>query len=347
MSRLLIVIVSGIYIAIILPKSILVVLFCILICFVLIYRMLNKFLIKNDNRLTKSIKAIEEISKKYDSNYEFMYYIKNQFRLGELFERRYNQYANSRGLNALGSLLPRYVLELFVVSLFILSTLNFLDFGDEMMKNFAEILVLGYRINPHVQILVKNFATMNSSISISDKFLGDNFEKINEKYSSANIKLKHIKSKVIILTGDSGAGKTTMVRHYANYISRKKIRIAFIPVNADIPLTSESMEFIKNTEFKKYLNYLKIDEEKLFLNHALSNGERQRVLLAIALQQEVDIIILDETLSALDEINNRLLLEILSKNQKVKKIIFIGHNMPSDIICEYFEDVDEIEVRRE
>ncbi len=57
----------------------------------------------------------------------------------------------------------------------------------------------------------------------------------------------------------------------------------------------------------------------------LSGGEKQRILLARALVKKSDIYIFDESLSAIDIKNERLILKNIFKRLKNKTIIVISH----------------------
>ncbi len=86
-------------------------------------------------------------------------------------------------------------------------------------------------------------------------------------------------------------------------------------------------EAIKKASF--LLNEVGLKDTQRILKsyaHELSGGQMQRVMIAIALLQDTNIIIADEPTSSLDTINQKQILEIF-KNFKEKTIIFVSHDL--------------------
>lgn len=61
--------------------------------------------------------------------------------------------------------------------------------------------------------------------------------------------------------------------------------------------------------------------------NALSDGERQMVMLGRALVQDTDIIVLDEPTAFLDVVNKQRILELLAHLSKSKLILFSSHQV--------------------
>ncbi|MDR1614883.1 MAG: ABC transporter ATP-binding protein [Campylobacteraceae bacterium] len=182
---------------------------------------------------------------------------------------------------------------------------------------------------------------------------------LSKKFSSAyvlkDINLSLKKDESVIILGQNGAGKTTLVRSILGeqIPSSGSVRIAGID-----PL-KEREEALKHIGFvpqlpppiklivKDLIRYaalssgvhedkiLNICEEleldvkghlkKLFLK--LSGGMKQKLLIAIALAKEPDILIFDEPTANLDIKGRESFYTLLQPLQKRRLLIFISHRM--------------------
>ena len=117
------------------------------------------------------------------------------------------------------------------------------------------------------------------------------------------------KERILQIKGPSGSGKTSLGLKIANHYSSLGYSIAFIESNPHLPFGSVSEICQLNEGFDKYLDKLGLDVDIDLDITYLSNGERQRLFIALALNKDHDLIILDEGLSALDQesINSCLL----------------------------------------
>ena len=95
------------------------------------------------------------------------------------------------------------------------------------------------------------------------------------------------------------------------------------------------------------LNFIKKDlknsfQSKLGLDGAkVSGGQKQRLIIARALYQDPEILILDESTSALDNINAAKIINNIRKKYKTVTIIFITHRIRSLKNCDnilFFQD---------
>ena len=167
------------------------------------------------------------------------------------------------------------------------------------------------------------------------------------------------------ILGPNGAGKSTLlksingilkVQHGEIFISQKLItdyeekelarQIAFIPQEMNMQFDYTVYEFILMARYpwlsywghyqkkdhdivNKYLDLLGLQTFKERYFNRLSGGEKQRVLIARALVQETDFILMDESLSFLDLNHQIEILGLLKKiNQSENKtIIMVSHNL--------------------
>lgn len=185
-------------------------------------------------------------------------------------------------------------------------------------------------------------------------------------------KLVDIKFKIentTALIGQSGSGKSLTLKSLLNLLpSNLKLKtdissdfelnsknVGFIPQN---PFTSLSpMTKIKKQFFceeakkKELLNIVGLEEFVLDrFPSELSGGQLQRVVIAIALSNDIKLLLLDEPTTALDKSSKKVVLNLLnnlSKNMNIK-ILFVTHDIFSiKNICEdivIIKDGDVIEM---
>ncbi len=130
------------------------------------------------------------------------------------------------------------------------------------------------------------------------------------------------------------------------HVNGKRIAMVFqdpmTSLNPLIPVGKQVMEGMlwhyhtpKEEAYQKALDLLKLvgitDAEKRMKNypHQLSGGMRQRVVIAIALSCDPDLLICDEPTTALDVTIQSKILELIQEIQKRKKlsVIYITHDL--------------------
>ncbi len=188
----------------------------------------------------------------------------------------------------------------------------------------------------------------------------------DNEYILENVTFEIYEKEVIGIIGPNGAGKTTLVKLILGLItpsfgkvilfgknpvlSRSKVGYLaqFSTVNKDVPITC--YEFVKLAYIDNYsrrvdkrvteiLEILDAYSFKDKLIYELSGGQLQRVLLARALVNDPEMLILDEPTNFIDEKAKQNFYEIIKSFKDQKTIIMVSHdlNMVTDftdrVIC--------------
>ena len=164
-------------------------------------------------------------------------------------------------------------------------------------------------------------------------------------------------SSSLALVGQSGSGKSLTLKallgmlpksmfleleHTSEYELKGRKSLAFVPQNpftALSPLTKiRDQFFVDELKVKRLFSLVGLDEDLLErFSPELSGGQLQRVIIAMALESEPKLLLLDEPTTALDPDTRVLILDLLKKLQKEFgfKILFVTHDMNSaQSLCE-------------
>ena len=180
-------------------------------------------------------------------------------------------------------------------------------------------------------------------------------KKFGSHLSLERVNCEFHKNESIALMGANGAGKTTLIRSIMGYYHpdegevlikglnpiKKRVEvlkhISFVPqLPPPIKLSIEElMQYISvsaNVDkemIKHYANEMKLDisanMNKSFFK--LSGGMKQKLLIAISLAKESDIIIYDEPTANLDPKARDDFYRLLKQNEKEKVLLFVTHRL--------------------
>ncbi len=205
----------------------------------------------------------------------------------------------------------------------------------------------------------------DAKINISDV----SFSYDKKKYIFKSLNLEIVKDKTIYIEGENGSGKSTLVDLISGMLSPITGRVLFNNQNIQnfkeewqnqIGYVSQTYFLInssikdniifgrKNISEEKLKNIIKtVELETLIdslpegietkvgnLGGKLSGGQKQRIVIARALINNPNIIILDEATNALDNETEENLLKILNKIKIGKIIIFIAHSEKIKNFCD-------------
>ena len=251
---------------------------------------------------------------------------------------------------------------ILILSLRIFPSFNRILFNFNTMKYGTESI---YKISNFLVSTEKNFidkkdVTFKKKIQIKNLSFG--FTKDFTILENLNFEI--LKNKKIGISGESGSGKTTFIDILTGLLKPTKGDISVDEINiydANVSSWIKKISFIQQKVFifnsslrqnitlvndnqmidkKKLDKILELSDLKNFVNskqnlelfnvgefgNNLSGGQKQKVGLARALYQDSEILILDESTNAIDEVSERKIIEnILSLNDKT--IIFITHNL--------------------
>lgn len=147
----------------------------------------------------------------------------------------------------------------------------------------------------------------------------------------------------LLLAGPNGAGKSSLISlllglnepDEGRVVRRQGLRLAYVPqrlrFDPNLPVSVE--RFLRMTETKPTLLHSALKQVGCagLANTALtdlSGGELQRVLLARAILQQADLLVLDEPMQGVDENSQQRLLGLLQQQQQAgRAILMVSHDL--------------------
>jgi ABC-type molybdenum transport system ATPase subunit/photorepair protein PhrA len=294
------------------------------------YRGLSKILRFIDLGVTNALESLGNIVSRITKSYTFLYFSNIKTPLPDEFSRNYIKYGKYRGLNAVVSLIPRFFIETcVVVAIFFRENFSSNLVATEDLVFLAFLL---FRLNPHIQILIKNIGTMRmSKTSFRNNIITTNDSSIEKplfklpKVILPNLEWDPTLSSIFQVRGASGSGKTTLGYSIAGYYSSLGYSVAFIESNPHLPFSNSREISLLYQGIDRIIDDLHLNIDRELDLTKLSNGERQRLLIGLAIVNKQDIIILDEGLSALDQKHLKETLKIL--NDSSIPLVFISHHI--------------------
>ncbi len=164
-------------------------------------------------------------------------------------------------------------------------------------------------------------------------------DNLKSKYFE-QINLNVDKNQIVAIIGDNGCGKSTLAKTIAGYyepsdgsVMPSRNKIGLLTQNPFIQFVGTSI-FDELTYSFEQSGYTQKQIEQLLSKpefslerklHTLSGGQAQTLLIIKELMLDKEVLILDETLSNLDEENKRLLIKRLKNSNKA--IILITNNL--------------------
>lgn len=156
-----------------------------------------------------------------------------------------------------------------------------------------------------------------------------------------NFNLLLAEREIVTIVGPNGSGKTTLFKAIIGTAPIKtgtvelkpNLKIGYVPqqlnIDRSLPLTVD--RFLRLTQ-NKFKNTLKIVNIEDILNHQISNlsgGQMQRVLLASAILNRPDVLLLDEATRGLDQPGTAAFYRLVETIRKETgcAILMISHDL--------------------
>lgn len=201
----------------------------------------------------------------------------------------------------------------------------------------------------------------NKSLSLEN--VSFSYDGADRDYVLSNINLRIPQHKITAIVGASGSGKTTLIKLLLGFYSPNKgcIKIEQTPIEdinphlwrqkigavlqdgfifsdtiaSNIAICAESIDIEKLkhasivANIKEFIELLplKYNTKIGMEGNGISQGQRQRLLIARAVYKDPDFIFLDEATNALDSNNERIILDNLNAFYKGKTVVIVAHRL--------------------
>ena len=205
--------------------------------------------------------------------------------------------------------------------------------------------------------ITKQEGVLNKKLEGNIKIHNLSFE-LNNKNIINNINLTIKKGEKIVIVGPSGSGKSTLFKILMKYYKINRNQIYINDIDYNDYKTSDGISMISqqetlftdtlynnilldNDDLDKFLDITKICEvDEIIKDNStgynmlieengfnISGGQKQRIILARALMQNFNILLIDEGLNQVDVNLERRILKNIFKKYKDKTILVISHRL--------------------
>ena len=238
------------------------------------------------------------------------------------------------------------------------------DTIDRLFNIFSKHKNFSLKSYKYKKININNFSVENISFTYEKKLRTNIIQNI-----SFNLK----KGDILGIKGRSGLGKTTLLniitglikpdsgdiyynsKHKINFNEEWIHNIAYIPqkpfilegraednISVGKKITKKELNFILSRfKLKKELG----DKIISFNGNNISNGQKQRLIIARSYFLDRDIIIFDESTNSLDDENKNIILKLI-QNLKNKIIICVSHDKDVLKICNLILDLKKKKIEK-
>ena len=175
----------------------------------------------------------------------------------------------------------------------------------------------------------------------------------NKNRGVFNLSLEVNKGEIFGLVGVNGAGKTTTIRHMMGFLkadegsviisgldafkssAEVKRHVSYIPGEINFPSHSSGESFLKNQiqlsgrgSWQRALELSELLQLDIKADVAsMSKGMKQKTAIVSALASDADILIMDEPSTGLDPLMRDIFIDLLKKEKKSGKTIFMTRNI--------------------
>lgn len=230
-----------------------------------------------------------------------------------------------------------------------------------LITNYNYSLTSYERLNDLIRVKEDMINTEDESVIKGDivfKNLSYSFDKINKVIENLNFKI--VEGSKFLIHGKTGKGKSSLIKIILKYfkdyngeiyinninlkdIKKETIKNSFVYVSQNENLFSGTLKEnilldrkVTDEYYEKIISLCKVDEirdKKLFRDNFMiedsgfniSGGEKQRIILARALLNDFNYLVLDECLSEVDVLYEKEIINNINNFYKNKTIIYITH----------------------